>query len=64
MYANPVGASLLANAECQSTSMLADTASSRAGSLPQGFGVSGELRISSAHSPQASAPAVLLHPVR
>jgi len=34
VYANPVGASLLAKAECQSTSMLADRASSRASSLP------------------------------
>ncbi|AUM68521.1 hypothetical protein C0J56_06175 [Pseudomonas fluorescens] len=34
-----VGASLLAMAVCQATSMLAMTASSRAGSLPQGSGV-------------------------
>jgi hypothetical protein len=35
VYANPVGASLLAKAERQSIMMSADTASSRAGSLPQ-----------------------------
>ncbi len=37
VYAKPVGASLLAKAECQSTLMLADTASSRASSLPHWF---------------------------
>ncbi|TNF80551.1 hypothetical protein FGE05_20200 [Pseudomonas sp. ICMP22404] len=35
---NPVGASLLAIVECQSTSVLAVTPQSRAGSLPQGIG--------------------------
>ncbi|RZO10052.1 hypothetical protein EKG40_05215 [Pseudomonas moorei] len=35
---NPVGASLLAMRECQSTSMLNVRPLSRAGSLPQGFG--------------------------
>jgi hypothetical protein len=35
VYAKPVGASLLANAKCQSTLILADRAPSRAGSLPQ-----------------------------
>ncbi|RZO07081.1 hypothetical protein EKG40_16575 [Pseudomonas moorei] len=33
----PVGASLLAKAECQQTLMLTVPPSSRAGSLPQGF---------------------------
>ncbi|VVM71649.1 hypothetical protein PS619_01827 [Pseudomonas fluorescens] len=32
---SPVGASLLAKAECHSTLMATDTAPSRAGSLPQ-----------------------------
>ncbi|MBA1378821.1 hypothetical protein FHK92_13500 [Pseudomonas brassicacearum subsp. neoaurantiaca] len=41
---NPVGASLLAIAVCQTTSMLKVLASSRASSLPQW--VSGVLRIS------------------
>ncbi|AWM89901.1 hypothetical protein DJ564_03290 [Pseudomonas sp. 31-12] len=36
---SPVGASLLAIAVCQSTSMLNEQPQSRAGSLPQGVGV-------------------------